>query len=48
MTLSLLLHALNNYNLISLNHTIVIRVFMKTLALLFKMFLLLTVMNYDG
>jgi len=48
MTLSLLLHALNNYNLISLNHTIVIRVFMKTLALLFKMFLLLTVTNYVG
>jgi len=48
MTLSLLLHALNSYNLIYLNRTTVIRVFMKTLALLFKMFLLLTVMNYDG
>jgi len=48
LTLPLLLHALNSYKLISLNQTIVIRVCMKTLALLFKMFLLLAAMNYNG
>jgi len=45
--LSLPLRALNSYKLTSLNQTIVIRAFPKTLALLSEMFLLMAT-NYNG
>jgi len=47
LSLPLPLHALNSYKIISLNPSIVIRAFMKTLALLFEMFLLLAATNYN-